>query len=418
MAKQTIDISESATQSAQRINDNFTELYNGGTGGSSSGGVVLSPETEVTEIPIQLSKGWLNGNTGQMYADIQSYHNPTTSASAITDIVTITDAQGKYILIPFGFLSSNNSVVYLKYDVLPELPENPTKGSAFAEAKNSASIKLYYGDWRKPYLIIPVSEASVMYRFAFKGTFISTAKMYVVTKKWLQRNNYVNNWCAKKWLMYGDSYVQGGNLSKSLTWHYKFSEWNGINYINKGHNGYGLVKSPNTNASLLTILDSELLNSGSLLDVNIIGITCGRNDYTTGLPIGDIDDMIELAETDPTPQNYGGDVTFMGGLNYLCKWLLEHYMDKKIFFITPWYFVGNANAGGAYPVDFIDAVLEVSGKWGIPCFDAARRSGINVQYPDFRTTYMTSDDSHLNIEGHFRMASGPVAKWLENLFVD
>lgn len=59
---------------------------------------------------------------------------------------------------------------------------------------------------------------------------------------------------------------------------------------------------------------------------------------------------------------------------------------------------------------------------GAMCMDASfgwRKAKLRGEArTSYRSTYMTNDDSHLNIEGHFRMAKGPVAKWLENLFVD
>jgi hypothetical protein len=112
--------------------------------------------------------------------------------------------------------------------------------------------------------------------------------------------------------------------------------------------------------------------------------------------------------------------TFKGALNYLCNWLTENYPSKKIFFITPWSFCDDMPAAIANPLDYVDAIIEVAGKWGVPCFDAARQSGIMVQSKAFRAQYFMSsgDTSHLNAAGHERMANGPVKAWLENVLKD
>lgn len=395
------------------------------SGGGSS--IVLSSETEVTEIPIQLSKGWLNGNSTAMKAVIQDYHNPSSSGEAITDIITFSNMQGKYIFIPFGIVPNGNaSRIYLRYTTMPQDPNNE---GAYAASSGFAST-----NWYKPFFVVKIDSSTVMYRFAFLGQYASVAKVYVVTKGWLQRNGYVNNWAEKKWVMYGDSYVAGQGVSP--TWHKIYSNENIVNYTNLGTGGQGLIKNASENIyhtvlSGLEGVGSEnpaimLDGNGDPLDVDIIGITCGRNDYSMGVPIGNIDDEITAVNASGSYTYVNADpsitqATFMGGLNYLCKWLIEHYKGKKIFFITPWYFLDDhSSTAVADPIDYVDAVLEVTGKWGIPCFDAARRSRISVQDLAFRTEYFigSSDTSHLNNKGHAFMAHGPVAKWLENLFVD
>lgn len=112
--------------------------------------------------------------------------------------------------------------------------------------------------------------------------------------------------------------------------------------------------------------------------------------------------------------------TFKGALNYLCDWLTTNYPTKKIFFVTPWSFLDDMKQAIANPLDYVDAIIEVAGKWGVPCFDAARQSGIMVQSKAFRSQYFmsASDTSHLNVAGHQRMANGPIKSWLENLFRD
>ena len=366
----------------------------------------------IVNIPITVYAGKLIGG-GQ--AQIGS----TTSISAsgysyvITDYITVNNAAGKYLFVPEGFVEEG--FVYTRYKAMPQGTES---ASDVAFALNAGTR--HKADF--PYLFVPITSDEEIYRFAFKYGYASTARIYLVTLDWMKRHGYADQWAGKKWIMYGDSSVAGQGVAD--TWHKLFAEMHFADYTNLGTGGIGLMVNASENivGSLLSHLEDTLLDSGEPLDVDVIGITCGRNDYSAGVPIGDIDDMVEEPipynpRVNPTT-NYNGDATFMGGLNYLCKWLLDHYPTKHIFFISPWYFLDDKDSAITTPVEYVDAVLKVTGKWGIPCFDAARQSGISVQSETFRSTYFlsSSDTSHLNYAGHRRMARGPVSKWLENLF--
>lgn len=364
---------------------------------------------------------------GKLHSSGQAQIGSTTSISAsgysyvITHYITVNNAAGRYLFVPEGFVEEG--FVYTKYKAMPQGTES---ASDVAFALNAGTR--HKADF--PYLFVPITSDEEIYRFAFKYGYASTARIYLVTLDWMKRHGYADQWAGKKWIMYGDSTIAGQGVAD--TWHKLFAEMHFASYTNLGTGGIGLLLSPNMNESLLTSLETYLLDNGEPLDVDVIGITCGRNDYSRNVPIGDIDDMIEyiptnatelshycdLPQTDEGYANQLANVTFMGGLNYLCKWLLDHYPTKHIFFISPWYFLDDKDSAIATPVEYVDAVLKVTGKWGIPCFDAARQSGISVQSETFRSTYFlsSSDTSHLNYAGHRRMARGPVSKWLENLF--
>lgn len=365
----------------------------------------------IVSVPITVYAGKLTGG-GQAQVGSTTTISVSGYNYVITDYINVTNAEGKFLFIPEGFVDSG--FVYTKYKAMPSNPLSETS-SDVAYAYTAGT--LHNADF--PYLVIPITSAEEIYRIAFKYAYASTARVYLVTLDWMKRHGYADQWAGKKWLMYGDSTVKGHSLG--YAWHSLFAKEHFTEYINKGENGIGLVLSPNLNYSLISKLEERLLDSGQPLDVDVIGVVCGRNDYSCSVPIGTIDDMLEMIDgkTSWTSlSDYGGQVTFMGALNYLCKWLIDHYPTKRIFFNTPWYFPStNANEAGT-SADYVDAMLAVTGKWGIPCFDCARRSGIAVQNETFRSTYFlsSSDISHLNASGHLRMAHGPICKWLENLF--
>lgn len=380
----------------------------------------------IVNVPITVYAGKLH-SSGQAQIGSTSTAYMAGYSTVITDYITITGAAGKYLFVPEGLVDSGYQ--YTKYRALPQGDEDASDVAYAQQAGFSHDPKL-------PYLFVPITSNEEIYRFQFKNVltdplnkYATTARVYLVTLDWIKRNGYADQWAGKKLAMYGDSYVDGNQVVHLYTWHNVWSLNHFVNYTNLGHNGWGLVNSGNyTLSSLLGNLTTDLLSNGEPLDVDAIGITCGRNDYSNGVSIGTIDDEITGISVDPNTGevSYTGVATFMGGLNYLCKWLLENYPSKRIFFITPWYFLDDDPVGNAVdePVKYIDAVLAVAGKWGIPCFDAARQSGISVQSQEFRDIYFykaanaehSSDTSHLSIAGHRRMALGPVCKWLENLF--
>lgn len=418
MAKQTIDIQQSAGENASRMNGNFGELYDGvstlsqkATGleervteleenPSSGGGMDISDIAgECEELTVELIQGYRIDPYGGGLIGA-----PGNLDTCITAPIPSTGRVGKFLYYPgkYGW-----GAVYRRYSIENEI----TKVSA------SPSPEMYGNN---PHVIVPILDENEFTQIRVT-TFDSTAKVYVVTKHWLQCRNLCTDWAGKKWAMLGDSYVAGQNIHE--TWHKIFSTRHYAGFKQLGHGGYGLVSSGNySSSSLLSQLTTDLLDgNGEPLDIDIIGVCCGRNDYSNGVPIGDIDDMITEVGTNPNfPASYSGDVTFMGGMNYICKWLLDNYAGKTIFFVTPWYFLNDNPTGNAIEPQYkyIDAVMEVAGKWGIPCFDAARQSGISVQHDGFRTKYFLSskDTSHLNANGHRIMARGPVCGWLENLF--
>lgn len=370
-------------------------------GGSDAAGM----NGECVDLNVGLTQGYkINNESGAL---VQS------SGYYVTDEISSTGRVGKFLFMPEGKVEGDISATFRRYH----------KENGNIVVDDSVPVERYGNN---PNVIIPIMGSDEFYQIAVNSSIGTSAKVYLVTKRWLKCHGLCTDWAGKKWLMYGDSYVGGYTLGNPKdTWHSLFSYAHCAKYTNKGYNGIGLVRAPNVTDNLITLLDTWLLDgNGDPLDVDCLGVTIGRNDYSAGVSIGTIDDEIDI-----TVQNWKESATFMGALNYLCKWLIDNYTCKlledevnykgtRIFFITPWYFLDNMPNAVAEPVDYVDAVKAVAGKWGIPCFDAARQSGINVQNDAFRTAFFNelADTSHLNKAGHRRMALGPVCKWLENLF--
>lgn len=201
-------------------------------------------------------------------------------------------------------------------------------------------------------------------------------------------NGTVINSCLRgaKFGIIGDSYVRNHREPVENTWHYKFASKYGMEYYNYGRNGNCIA------------LDLKQWGTGMYKrytdmrdDLDYVVVIAGHNDASPGR----VDSI--------------GMDTFKERLGILCQGLIERYPKARIFFFTPWTctdFVGSMRQ------QVVDAMLEVCGSYGIPVFDAARRSNIFASSEQFRKIYFQggkgTDTAHLNALGHDRFL--PVAE--------
>ena len=183
----------------------------------------------------------------------------------------------------------------------------------------------------------------------------------------------------------GDSYVRNHREPVENTWHYKFARRHGMEYYNYGRNGNCIA------------LDLKQWGTGMYKryqdmrpDLDYVVVIAGHNDAA-----GNRIDSIGLD-------------TFKERLAMLCQGLIEKYPTARIFFFTPW---TCENFAGSMRQTVVDAMLEICGSYGIPVFDAARRSNIFAASEQFRKIYFQggkgTDTAHLNAKGHDRFL--PVA---------
>ena len=191
---------------------------------------------------------------------------------------------------------------------------------------------------------------------------------------------------GKKIGFIGDSYVRNHREPVENTWHYKFAKKHGMEYYNYGRNGNCIALDLKQWGIGMYNRYTEMRD-----DLDYVVVIAGHNDASQGR----LDSI--------------GIDTFKERLGILCAGLIEKYPHAQLFFFTPW---TCADFVGSQRQLVVDAMLEVCGSYGIPVFDAARRSNIFATSEKFRKTYFQggkgTDTAHLNNKGHDRFL--PVAE--------
>ena len=324
------------------------------------------------------------------------YQNKTVLLSDLTDYI------GKSVIIsglsikqpePTAAVQGEPAIIYYQND-----------------APTTYYLSFYRYIYNKDYACFPILDGYDM-RIQFPATAcLPFVRVWIVDNDTLFKNGLANPvFYGKTILGFGDSYIAGQGIA--TTWHRMVAYRNSGHWINHGYGGAGLCYGGN----------GSLLNHLSDLDEDAdIYILCfGRNDNSTNIKIGENDDELDTS-IEWTPGYLINTATFKGAMNYLFNYLETLHPYAKILTVTPWGFVNNDNVtSGLSCLDYIDAMQEMSKKWGITCFNAAGDAGIHVRIEAYRTRYFLAynDQSHLNGDGHALMAKR-ATKLLTNLLYD
>ncbi len=178
----------------------------------------------------------------------------------------------------------------------------------------------------------------------------------------------------------GDSYVRNHREPVENTWHYKFAQRHHFQYLNYGRNGGCVAIDRERFGPALWKRYQEMADS-----LDLIIVIAGHNDAalldSIGLPL------------------------YRQRLGEVCQGLIERYPTARILWFTPW------SHNDPHFLQIVDATIDVCGSWGIPVFDAYRRSNIFARSDTFRDIYFQGgrrDHAHLNNKGHNRFL--PVAE--------
>lgn len=202
----------------------------------------------------------------------------------------------------------------------------------------------------------------------------------------MKQNTSPTPLCGKKLAAIGDSMVQGHILSDAAnqTWVAKIASRNGMRHKNYGMNGTAL--------SYNDVYDGQFQKKDSVVgryssmddDADYVLVYAGTNDIYNGIALGEDD------SADPS--------TICGAVHALCEGLKAKYPGGKIGFITP-YAPGFGNEAYQSAQLYIDAIVRICNKHGIPVFDNSKDGGIDWEDPVQAKSYTLEEGGHLNEAG-------------------
>ena len=188
----------------------------------------------------------------------------------------------------------------------------------------------------------------------------------------------------------GDSYVQNHRRSPREAWHCRFAEKHGMRYLNYGRNGNCIVFDNPRRGTPMIKRYTEIP-----ADVDYLVIIAGHNDAFDIARLGG-----QHTIKNPTDEQLAERARkldeFKTKLPEFVTALKSRFARAKIAFVTPW------NVDALYFPEVIAAIKEATAAAGVPCYDAAALSGIQVNDAEFRAKYFQApgDTAHLNYEGH------------------
>ena len=224
------------------------------------------------------------------------------------------------------------------------------------------------------------------FNILFKDDFLDSLK---------QQLNYGSKLKNKTWNVLGDSITYG--LGTTKTYHQIISEKTGIKV-----NNYGLSTSTIAVNGWTGVQSFVERYTSMNKPVDYITVFGGVNDFIHKTPLGSFDSR--------------DNTTFYGALHELCQGLYNNFTTSKIMFITPYINEGSKTPrelDGKTLIEFVNAIEEVCGYYGIKVKNLYKESGIDVNIPIHKTTF-APDGLHLNKLGHEKI-SNSIESELESL---
>ena len=178
-----------------------------------------------------------------------------------------------------------------------------------------------------------------------------------------RRNTKMSNLTGKTLVAIGDSLIYGSKQGNHVTWVNKLAKKHNMTVYNHGLNG-GTVAlqtaEPNKVPMVVRYKDME---DGA----DYVVVLGGANDKRLSIPLGEVDS--------------DDSATFCGALNNLILGLTAKYPKAKFLFLTNYDRWRSKNAEGLSDIDYVDAMIAVCARWGMPCFDNYRQAGFSFYNP-------------------------------------
>lgn len=203
----------------------------------------------------------------------------------------------------------------------------------------------------------------------------------------------------KKIAFLGDSITQGCSASKpdNFYWNLVAKETGAISY------GYGIGGTriaPQRTPSEDPMCDKYFLSrvDEMIPDADVIVVFGGTNDFGHGdAPFGELHDR--------------GEETFCGAVHTLLQKLITRYPHSQIVMMTPLHredeerldYGDQGKPRQARLEEYVNAIIAISGYYGVPVLDLFRVSGMQPAVP-FLKELLNPDGLHPNDAGHRKIA--------------
>lgn len=211
-----------------------------------------------------------------------------------------------------------------------------------------------------------------------------------------ENNMELNN---KKIAFLGDSITEGYGVSNpdNFFWNRIARQSGALCY------GYGIGGTriaPQSTPSDEAAHDQSFVTrvEGMIPDADVVVVFGGTNDFGHGdAPLGSISDRTEHS--------------FCGAFHVLLQKLITRYPEAQLVVMTPLHRESEDHLGvneigirREFPLEsYVDAIISISGYYGVPVLDLYRVSGLQPAVPLLKELYMP-DGLHPNDQGHKRIA--------------
>lgn len=204
---------------------------------------------------------------------------------------------------------------------------------------------------------------------------------------------------GRKIAFLGDSITEGTGVEKAENIYWKRLERN-TGAVCYGYGIGGTCIAPRENLPAEELRDGNFVTRADDMteDAEVIVVFGGTNDFGCGTaPFGKIGEK--------------NRISFCGSFAFLLEKLIQRYPDAQLVVLTPLHRTEEWDTEfNEYGIrrdfqlkNYVDAIIEISGYYGVPVLDLYRTSGLQPAVSVLREKYMP-DGLHPNDLGHKRIA--------------
>ena len=173
----------------------------------------------------------------------------------------------------------------------------------------------------------------------------------------------MSNLTGKTLVALGDSLIYGSKLGNEATWVNKLAKKHNMTVYNHGINGCPVAQQTIEPQRVPMCVRYADMEDGA----DYVVVLGGANDKRLHVPLGEIDSQ--------------DTSTFCGALNTLILGITAKYPKAKFLFLTNYDRWRSKNNEGLSDIDYVDAMIAVCARWGMPCFDNYRNAGFSFYNP-------------------------------------